>query len=531
MRRYRCLIVDDEDLIIERLKGIFRRFEDRFELVGAAYSGMEALKLAEERQPDIVLTDIVMPRMDGMTLIAAMKPAYPSAVFIILTAYSDFEYAKQAIQLGVNDYIIKVPLEEQEIRGALEKAALAIGQKEKLDRELLRLSRFRLEHVYRLRRQMFGELLSGASAHRQIQDMGEELRLTFRPEQYFAFAMEDSDYRSFAALYNEKDRSILQYALLNITEETLSQQGLEGLVLELEDNRILGLASVSGSPGEARSHRQAMELGQALMGNIGLFLKRRMNVSFSRTAFGWEALRSVCREALERLGASYYEKQGVVLHSQHPFQQDPHGEEWVEKVARRGLDALKQDCWDKVWLELFRELEEHAGKKRVPAQQMTQQLKGLLQGLHLHVEERLGSSSAPCPDLEELPFLSQLELCRSYIRSCQERLDNTRRPEIRKAKQYIAAHLAERCSLDEIAEHVGLNPSYLSTLFKREEGETLVDYTNRCRIEKALELLKQGDYSNLELSEMVGIMNERYFCTLFKQMYGLPPQKYRKKRL
>lgn len=83
-------------------------------------------------------------------------------------------------------------------------------------------------------------------------------------------------------------------------------------------------------------------------------------------------------------------------------------------------------------------------------------------------------------------------------------------------------------TLDEVADYVNLVPSYFSTLFKKLENENFVDYVNRRKIEKALALLKERDYSNLQLSKLVGIHNERYFCTLFKQLYGLPPQKFRK---
>ncbi|MDF2924136.1 MAG: DNA-binding response regulator [Paenibacillaceae bacterium] len=531
MKRYRCLIVDDEDLIIDRLRLLFREFADRFELVGAAYSGMEAIELAESVRPDIVLTDIVMPHMDGLALIASLKPLLPNAVFIILTAYSDFSYAKQAIGLGVNDYIMKVPLIVADVRSALEKAARMIEEQERQSGELERLSRSRLQNVYRLRSQMFGELLHGVCTSRQLFLMREDLKLGFNLEHYFAFVMEDGDYSSFSALYSEKDQGVLKYAMLNIAEETVRQQELEGMACEIGTNRYLGLVALPASPGSSRHHQLTLTLAQALLSNMNKYLKRRVNISFSRPGSGWDTLRGTCEEAGSKLSASYYEGPGAILHPSYSFRPDPAAEEWLTGLIKE-LPLLRGDQQTKAELEqTLNELARHARDRGAGPAVVTVQLQRLLQGLHEQALGRLGSAAGKPPALEHLGFKAQLAACREYALACLEQMRNASRPEIRKAKQYIEASLEKRCTLDEIAEHVGLAPTYLSTLFKREEGETLVDYMNRRKIEKAVEFLKAGDYSNLELSEMVGIMNERYFCTLFKQIYGLPPKKFRKKFL
>lgn len=531
--RYRCLIVDDEDLIIDRLRLLFRDFADRFELAGAAYSGMEALELAGQLQPDIVLTDIVMPHMDGLALIAALKPLLPSAVFVILTAYSDFEYAKQAIKLGVNDYLIKVPLNGEELRSALEKAALVMEERKRVGQELQQLNRSRLQNVYRLRSQMFGELLRGAATARQISLMREDLRLEANLKHYFAFMLEDSDYSAFAALYNESDRSVLKYALLNIVEETIGEQTLDGIACETGENRYLGLVCLDSGLSESRHHNAAMALGHALIANVGTYLRRRINVGFSRIYSGWDSLRQACGEAAVKLEGAYYEAAEAILYPSYPFRPDPAAVEWAARKRGELVQMKEISGMETAILGILERLEQEAPRLAASPEAVTSQLEQLLEAVYGLVRDRLelAQDKDKPPELRGMGFHAQLAVCRKYAQACLELLQRAGRPEIRKAKQYIEASLTKRCTLDEIAEHAGLAPTYLSTLFKREEGETLVDYMNRRKIEKAMELLKEGDYSNLELSEMVGIMNERYFCTLFKQICGLPPKKYRKKYL
>lgn len=132
MRSYRCLIVDDEDLILQRLEKIFETYGDKYPIIGKAYSGQDAIDMAMELKPDIILTDIVMPGMDGIEMIERLRDKLPTTAFIILSAYSDFTYAKRAIHQNVQDYIVKVPLNTSDIKIALDKAAHEItlmGQK------------------------------------------------------------------------------------------------------------------------------------------------------------------------------------------------------------------------------------------------------------------------------------------------------------------------------------------------------------------------------------------------------------------
>lgn len=530
MRRYRCLVVDDEDLIIQRLEQFFSGFPKRFELVGKAHSGAEAKEMALLEKPDIILTDIVMPQMDGLELIEALKPELANSVFIILTAYADFAYAKRALQFGVTDYLIKMPLIAEDILRALEKAAQTIKEREHKEAELQSFSQSRLENVYRFRRQLFTELLRGECSVNQVQRRSDELKLSFNPEAYCCFVMEDSEYKGFVTQYNEADQSVLKYALLNISEETITQHQSLGFVSELTENCYLGIVSRSNMHSVSQHHQFALELGLALVTNAKSFLKRNINISISKVYSGWLDIRSAYQEAQDKLAIAYYEEPGTVISPSYSLKFDPNAVEIIRKLINQLTARVQQEVSLETLMPFFGELRKVAKEKAVPREIMMDTLRQMLLSFKNEVQDRLEQAPA-IPLLDGLLFEAQMVHCKAFIEVCFHLLHQSRRPEIRKAKQYIGARVTERCSLDEVAKHVNLAPTYFSALFRREEGETLVDYMNRCKIEKAIELLKEGDYTNGELSEKIGMWNEKYFCTLFKQLYGLPPQKFRKKYL
>lgn len=140
-RDYTCFIVDDEDLIIQRLELFFNELshrDRRFVLVGKANNGLNGIEEIIKLKPDIVISDIVMPRMDGISMIEQLKAELPHTQYILLTAYSSFEYAQRAIQANVLEYIVKVPLREADLNRALDKAAGILNEFEKKKRNFTR---------------------------------------------------------------------------------------------------------------------------------------------------------------------------------------------------------------------------------------------------------------------------------------------------------------------------------------------------------------------------------------------------------
>lgn len=182
MRDYTCFIVDDEDLIIQRLELFFHELslrDMRFHLVGKANNGLKGLEEIVKLKPDIVISDIVMPRMDGISMIEQLKPKLPHTQFILLTAYSSFEYAQRAIQANVLEYIVKVPLRDADLDRALDKAAGILNEVKKKEAEFQSLNVSVLENKYRVRKQFFNELIRGEIPSHRASDFANRMQFHF----------------------------------------------------------------------------------------------------------------------------------------------------------------------------------------------------------------------------------------------------------------------------------------------------------------------------------------------------------------
>ncbi|MFD2611689.1 response regulator transcription factor [Paenibacillus gansuensis] len=532
MRTLTCLIVDDEPLILQRLEQLFGKLEftmQGYKLIGSASSGQEALELAAAAKPDVVITDIVMPVMSGMELIEAMKPMLPHSFFVILSAYKDFEYAKQAIALDVTEYVVKVPLDDKALLEALGKAKERIMLKEESASRLNRMQQSIREHALRLRKQLVAELIAGTSSADRIMDHNKgPLQIDFEPRNYCGFHLKIDRFRDFLSKYSSTDRQHLKYALLNIAEETLHKYG-KGFMCELEENRLAGFISWEGVKSESRVEEQCYEFGTELTRNAYGYLRLRVSVGFSKPRQGWRTAGVCLSEAGLSLKDAFYQPGTVIT----PVRRLVYDDGALDK-----LRALLDSCMEYLLAgsggdeDISPVLGLLSAKSAEPVRAAE-----TLQAWMFELKRKSLFPLTEQPDWtpDGMPLLLTREELEDELRSIwlgalkkKTELDSEHRerPEIRKAKQYIKTRLAEKITLSEVADFVGMNMTYFSETFKKEGNESFTDYVNRIRIEKAVTLIGSGRYSNQELSAAVGIPNERYFCTLFKKYTGTTPQKF-----
>ncbi|SDT52683.1 two-component system, response regulator YesN [Paenibacillaceae bacterium GAS479] len=526
MREVTCFIVDDEPPMVHRLEHYFGQWKERrlpFRLVGHAYSGEEALEQAAGLKPDLILTDIVMPGMGGIELIRELRERLPRTEFIILSAYSEFATAREAIAMGVFEYLVKVPLREEDVRTALSKVRDNLIAREEKEQRLHSLSGSIKENSYRLRKHLLEELLREDVSAAVMERRAAELAPGFVPRQYACFAIRFDNYDSFCAEYSPADRIKLKYAMMNIVEEVL--QGMGGsFACELQPSVIVAFVAIQANSEQSFDHK-CYELGGNLLESLKTYLRISVSVGVSRMYHGWGSAAAAYEEAEGALADTFYASFGTVI------------------TPSKRLICIEND-----WRELTKRFE--LALQRVSAQTAREVLAPLLPLLHDHrvnpakliayiegwsirLRQRLlptehaeadagGGAFSGCMRLHQL--IERLRLQWERIESLAE--GNGLRPEMIKAIRYVEDHLTESISLRLVAEHIHLNPSYVSELFKKELGINFTDFVSKRRIERAIELLRKKNHSNLELAEAVGVHNEKYFCTLFKKITGTSPQKF-----
>ncbi|WP_309119119.1 response regulator [Paenibacillus sp.] len=507
----KLLLVEDQ---VYFRKGLRKMIEDQtigWTVVGEAENGEEALEWIQATQPNLVLTDIRMPGMDGIRLAEHLHRTEAQVEVIILTGYEDFQYAQAAIRYGVVDFLLK-PCNEQTLLEVLKKAyerlkgVLRQQEEREADRKLKEEALLR---ALTLRLPM----LSAEERLAREQVIGRQMLL-----------VAVDDYFPKNRQYREKDLGLLQFALYNIISEMMARDDRKGAFVSLEFDRF-SLFLEAGTDAEEFG-RQCRE---ALLDYIGISLtviacgtitsaedppanyERYLK---ARSAYGpqweWDAAPAERMESRARSKELEAQLTGAILLGQV---------ENLERVLSDMVERLRQLPLAEAKMEaLALTFAMHATAKR-----------------QLDAPEETGGFGERIGNLQALQSVQETG---AWIRSAADgflaryeewkagKNDNL----IDRTLEYIDKHYREACTLTEVAEHLHISPTYFSKLFKKVTGDNFSAYLTKIRMQKAELLLVNTDMKVFEIAAAVGYDDPNYFTNVFRMVHRMSPSDYRKKK-
>ncbi|AIQ46546.1 hypothetical protein R70723_12200 [Paenibacillus sp. FSL R7-0273] len=494
----KLLVVDDEIWFREGLVQLISSNQLGWEVVGEAADGEEAMQAVALCKPDLIITDINMPVMDGLQFMEWLSHTHPEIKVIILTGYRDFEYAQRALRYGAVEFLLK-PFSLDEAYLVFRKAY-----------EALRLKQLKAR-IARQEQQteLFRAAIFGLPCERTLREGWE------RQWQEAEFCILQVDtYEQPGKTYSAGDIGLLHYAVTNILQELLQREPVEGLYFPLRKDTFAFLLK-PGSMGEAyRLHVQ-----EALHDFIELktsWLKLGVVQRFADLAKQYGIHSGAGAGSIADLDtmdgfALLKEELLVLLDTGELPAAERRLEEYVNQAAALGLQAGKTRIYtlitvfSSILLTEFKHVRATvAGEELNPARILKFQT----------VQELAGWAKEKCAEFTGIfhDWLSRQQ-------------DNA----VLQAKQYIESHYQEDCSLQTVAAHVHVTPNYLSNLFKKETGTGLTNYVAQLRIEEAKLLLQRSRLRMTEIAERVGFDNSSYFTVVFKQLTGESPREFRKR--
>ncbi|MCZ8523505.1 MULTISPECIES: response regulator [Paenibacillus] len=514
------LIADDEEPLRQELRS-FPWLHYGAELAGEAENGEEALALCARIRPDVIVTDITMPLMDGLELSRRVRAGGFHTQVILLTCHSEFGYAREALKLGALEYLVKVSLDEADLGQALGRA-----------REAIRLERARLRSEAEQRRAGLSRILARALKE---PSSGAELSLAGDPSPV--------GYPLYAArllcLPEAGDRIHVLHEVREALEQAAQRTGEEGWLFDWVPHGESELLLFLGSPGPGLPpHGEAAAWLRELIARLEARIERELPQPGSGVRF-FAMLRGPAASARELL-AALRETAPIALHF---FYGEGDGVVHAEAALPRPGGRLPQAAADLRTMEAgWREAAGVPGKLPLFLRETWHPW---ARKLALEPEElkrwviRRWEETAP-PDMEPAGkegILRRLGACACLtdlldllIRSAEEAAGSRPkiRREVQRAMELIRRGLAEPITLGSIARDVGLSPSYLSRLFREEAGEPFNEYVTKVRIERAVELLQTAPLKVYEVAEQVGIPSYRYFSLLFRSRTGVSPTEYKR---
>ena len=536
---YKVLIVDDEPIIRKGLRNIINWKNFECEVVAEAADGLDGLELIRKHRPDIIITDIKMPETDGLSMIKQIKEDVPDSKIIILTGHRNFDYAHEAVKLGVTDFLLK-PSRIEELTSAISRAVKELNFQKQRSEELNKLSQLFNQNISVLREKLLYDIIYEINTNRE--DIKEKLEL-FRMEQgrFRMLLVQNDAEESDGSEISQYDRHLYQFGIINTFIEIFSDK-FEVLPVTLN---TVGIAFIVMPRKDMTDdldetiNRKCTYLQEIVNNCFGF----TVTIAISSDGNDFTELPQKFRECREALEHKFYlGNNSIIYHSDVNtfFRYDDHSmleklqkaliegiksgnEAAVEERLRdifsyiRGVDPSKKEFiknfyWNTITSINNIRLSLKAGDDDRKVEYTE------LSGLYGLIEK--------CSNADELNMLLE-ESARSVVTKVNNYNNKSIKLILRKAVEYLHEHYHEPITLNEVAEHTHVSTYYISRMFKKEMGKNFVDYLNELRIEKAKELLKDVRYKTYEVAEKVGIPDAHYFSRLFKKYVGITPTEYR----
>lgn len=510
----KIMLVDDEILTRESIRNCVDWNTEGFIYCGDAGDGEMALPLIEEWRPQIVITDIKMPFMDGLELAAIVRKSYPHIKIIILSGHDEFHYAQQAIRIGVEDYCLK-PVGSDDLIELLKKVSKQIDDEQR-QKEASSYTEDKLLA------DLCGGLISTSKAIEAAASFSTSLIARY-------YAVVSIDFIFHEELVEESCYSLAKEQLLSCFPAGLD-------VLSYRPSRSELVCII-----KANEHDELQQCLNCLPPQI-MPLLQSMN---GEIALGVGTI----EQRLQSVHQSYQKaddeknRQRLAMQSQqdaHHFLKDSTFQQpLVNRVML--IDFIKIGTADQ--LEAFLE----AFCKDLELLPWSTSMYGiyLLNELTLEAFHTAKLCFPVIPDSSEhslrmqqrVKEITSLEQCKSYLSELLLLLwrwrsigTNQYSELIMKVKQYIGEHYHDNhLSLQKVSNFVGVSPSHLSKVFSQETKQTLTEFITQTRIQKAMELLKTTHCKTFEIANDIGYQDQHYFSNIFKKATGMTPIEFRKK--
>ncbi|MBE7721449.1 MAG: response regulator [Lacrimispora celerecrescens] len=524
---YRIMIVDDEPLILAGITSLLNWEEHQCKIVKKISNGRQALAQMESLKPDIVITDIRMPAMDGISFMKeCVENGYPAS-FIILTNLEEISLVKEALRLGAVDYLIKLELDETALTGALERA------KDKCN--LSRRKTFAMEGGEATEDEQIGNYFR----HMLICDADtqtDEGVCGLIREQYPVFLLMLIHFNYGSEGFSEKYTRADQKKVMNFAESII-QEMVKGFfdrscLLRKEQNGFILVLSLEGiNAYKEQAETMSMKFCKVMKN----YFEVPVSIAVSRPVREAEEIQDLLYQAMSIVNDTYCDSHGSVVF---------YPENCKESFSRRSfnINFLKKELTGMVrqndrngFSHIMNQIIQLFVQCKPSRSQAVNACSNLYYFITFLLEEREDQSFPYILDvagqLNRLTDLNAviawLERFRDQVAEALETYKESRKDKyIELVLEYIREHYKEKITLSRMSSLLNISQGHLSSIFKKQTGKNFSDYVTEVKIEKAKELIGTYQYMMYEVSDMLGFDTQYYFSAVFKKITGYTPKEY-----
>ncbi len=517
-------IIDDDPQALEGMKEVIPWDMMGCEWAGEAQNGEAGLALIRKLNPSIVITDIYMPVMDGLQMIEQLRNGGYKGKIIILSGYSDFEYARKALRLQVDDYLSK-PVTVDEIVDVLRKTLQALEEEDESDLNEHQLRQKLMLYEPFVVSEWIKSVLTGTYVAHQIhQKVIESLQKRWETYAHRVLIVELVPAQR-PTLLSYSDISLFRFAVCNLIQEMTAEAWPESVVVELQGPHLALLLHMHADSSHASAYTEevAERLCRRIVTAVEHYLNLQVKVGMGQVKTSWKQISDSAEEAFQAID----ERQAPGMEGAHPARRS-------FKFGQQLSEALLGDDVDLAATLV----QQFADSLRLNEQSDPWLIQSAATDLWSTVSYSLFLGGEPVDHLyqqsvvyQEIQALQTLEQLQCWIRGKIMPICTTprklagfkHRQTVELMMQIAHSSYAQDITLESLSDQLFLSRNYLNKIFKQAVGETFTSYVTRVRMEKAKALIAEGKYLIYEIAEKVGYKNIPYFSAKFRKHFGVNP--------
>lgn len=540
MNLYRIILVDDEEEVRQSIIKKIDWEDAGFSVVGDAENGQEALEKVEALEPDVILTDIRMPYMDGLSLAERVRQRYPSIKIVIFSGYDEFEYAKQAIKLNVTEYILK-PVNVEELTAILKRIKSNLDEEIEQKRNVSLLRENYRRNLPILREQFLNELVGGTASSQNMEERLMEYHIPLAGAKKWVAAAIDIGKEALGAgreLPLHRERDLIPISVKQLFGEKLEQYCRCAV---FTSSRASGseLALIAAIDGE-NSQTGLIDVLGDICKEIRKILEVPVTVGIGHSCQDLKDIGGSYKSAMDALGYKAIVGAGgtIYINDVEPVSSgllrfDSRAEAALMAAVKFGPREQIEEAVRAV-VDKMIDAKVHFSQCQAYMLSISSSMIQMIQQYELDItqlsEGDAADTFAIIPKMVKVEDFSRwlLSMALHINQAMNQGRDNTMKQVIQKAKEYIMENYQDPdLSVEKICRQLHLSPAYFSTMFKKETGQAYIAYLTQVRLDKAVELLNKTDDKTYVIAAKVGYQEQNYFSYVFKKRFGISPTKFR----
>lgn len=545
----RIVIVDDDALALTKLKEIIHIRNTR--IVGEFTQAADALEYIRTHPADILVTDMKMPKIDGLDLIRQAKQLIPDLEVIAISSYKDFHYVKESFREGSVDYILKHMLDEESMTSALLEAIARIrgSGRSVPDEEVLE------ESQNALKEKVISQMLQGEISPGEAGELFQKYKISVDFGSTVLILCEIDDYLKISEHFGQEDRRIFLNAVRNLMERVTAKVP-QRMIISVREGCYAVILSYVDVKSQLYIYSRSTQYAKQINENMKKMMNIDMSVSLGRLCMSIRDIFHSYEECKDVLAGKLFEGKGKVYTDEvrrsgradsegctdgagrsggtSGQRAKPEGSRLCQKLLFGDVDCLedveyifagyKQDKVPQMVIDLG--IVEMLNAAYKAAKESG--LKDVLERENFHVMYHRIKRLETLDEMKEVMKVFYRGVC-DGVKKAHRMRERGYSKYTSEAVQYLNLNYKDAVSLRQLAENMGIHYAYLSKVFKQDTGVNFGEYLNRIRVEKAKALIREGNYRIKEVYSEVGFHQYNYFFKVFKQIEGCTPVEFEKK--